>query len=289
MAASRLLLVDGTQLLYRSFFGIRGLSSSTGAPTNAVFGFVRGVHQLLEVWHPSHIAVAWDSGAPAARLELLPEYKAQRPPMPDLLRQQIAPVHEFLELARIPLVTQPHQEADDILASLACQKQAEVDEVLIITSDKDMLQLVGGKIGMAAWGKEDQPLTREGVLLKTGVYPDQVVDWLALVGDTVDNIPGVAGLGPKTAAKLLAQFGTLEALWGRLDEIASDRIRLALQGARERVERNRQIVVLNRAMPDLPPLDELAARPESPDRLRAFYQRLEFHSLVRSTEQGELF
>lgn len=289
MIASRLLLVDGTQLLYRSFFGIRGLTTRAGEPSNAVFGFVRGIHQLIECWKPSHLAVAWDGGAPAARLNLLPEYKAQRPPMPDDLRSQIQPVHDFLHAAAIPLVRLDHEEADDVLASLARQSAPEAGEVMIITSDKDMLQLIGGNIVMAAWAKEDVPMGREGVFAKTGVYPEQIVDWLALTGDAADNIPGVEGLGPKTAAKLLAQFGTLTALWEKLADVKSERVRANLAAARERVERNRLLVTLRDDLACRPDWDTLATRPEVASAMRPFYSRMDFHTLIKECDQGELF
>lgn len=289
MTARRLLLVDGTQLFYRSFFGIRGLSTSAGQPTNSVFGFVRGIHQLIEGWKPSHIIVAWDGGLPATRLTLLPDYKAQRPPMPDDLRCQYEPVADFLRLAGITMVRLEHQEADDVMASLAALAQKEADDVLIITSDKDMYQLVGGNVAMASWGKDDQRIGRTAVHEKTGVYPEQIVDWLALTGDAVDNIPGVEGMGPKTAAKLLAEFGSLDELWPRLDTIKSERVRSHLLAARETVERNQKLVTLQRDLDCLPPWDSLVVKAENPFAMRPFYARMEFHSLIKGCDQGELF
>lgn len=289
MTAQRLLLVDGTQLFYRSFFGIRGLSTAAGQPSNAVFGFVRGIHQLIEVWSPSHIAVAWDGGIPAARRALLPEYKAQRPPMPDLLRQQIEPVWEFLNLSGISLIRLDQEEADDVLASLARQAQPDAEDIMIVTSDKDLFQLVGGRTVMVAWGKDDRRVGREEVFEKTGVYPEQIVDWLALTGDAVDNIPGVEGMGPKTAAKLLGQFGALAAVWPRLDEIQSTRLREKLQASRERIERNLALVRLQDTIPCFPGWGALSVRPETPSVMRPFYRRMEFHSLLRGCDQGELF
>ncbi len=289
MTARRLLLVDGTQLFYRSFFGIRGLSTSAGEPSNAVYGFVRGIHQLLETWKPSHLAVAWDGGVPACRLKLLPEYKAQRPPMPDALRQQIEPVSEFLQRAGITRIRLDHEEADDVLASLVRESEPGAGEIMLITSDKDFYQLVAGPTVMVGWGKDDRPIGRAEVYLKTGVYPEQIVDWLSLTGDTVDNIPGVAGMGPKTAAKLLGQFGTLAALWDRIGEVNSDRIRDNLLGAREAVERNRLLVALRNDLTCFPGWDELAVKPENSSLLRPFYTRMEFHSLIKGCDQGELF
>jgi DNA polymerase I len=256
MIAKRLLLVDGTQLFYRSFFGIRELSTSAGQPSNAVFGFVRGIHQLIELWTPSHIAVTWDGGVPAARLALLPEYKAQRPPMPDALRQQYEP---------------------------------DAEEIMIVTADKDLYQLVSDRVVMVTWGKDDKRMGRAEVFAKTGVYPEQIVDWLAMTGDTVDNIPGVEGVGPKTAAKLLGQHGSLAALWPRIETVTPPRIHDALLAARERVERNLSLVKLQDALDCFPGWDTLVTKAEQPSRMRAFYARMEFHSLIQGCDQGELF
>jgi len=289
MIARRLLLVDGTQLFYRSFYGIRELSTSLGEPSNAVFGFIRGIHQLIEGWRPSHIVVAWDGGIPAARLQLLPQYKAQRPPMPDALRQQIEPVAEFLNLAGITRIRLDHEEADDILATFARKAALESEEILIATSDKDLYQLVSDNIFMVSWGKDDKRIDRTGVFEKTGVYPHQIVDWLALTGDTVDNIPGIEGLGPKTAAKLLAQFGSLATLWPRITEVKPQRIHDNLLAGRDRVERNLGLVRLQDGLDCIPSWESLVVRTEQAQILRPFYSRMEFHSLIKGGEQGELF
>jgi DNA polymerase I len=289
MIARRLLLVDGTQLFYRSFFGIRGLSTRAGQPTNAVYGFVRGIHQLIDVWTPSHIAVAWDGGVPPARLALLPDYKAQRPPMPDDLRRQFEPVSEFLQRAGIPLIRLDHEEADDILASLVRQAKPDAEDIMIVTADKDLYQLVADQAVMVSWGKDDKRIDRHAVFEKTGVYPEQIVDWLALTGDAVDNIPGVEGMGPKTASKLLTQFGSLAALWPRLAEVQSSRIHDRLLASRGTIERNLSLVRLQDTITCFPGWESLAVRPEEQAMMRPFYSRMEFHSLLKGCDQGELF
>ena len=289
MTPRRLLLVDGTQLFYRSFFAIKGLSTHDGKPSNAVFGFVRGIHQLIEGWKPSHLAVAWDSGPPAARLAILPEYKAQRPPMPDALRQQYDPVSEFLSLAGITLVRREREEADDLLASLDRWGEPDADEILVATSDKDLFQLVSSKTSMVSWGKDDRKVGRNEVFEKTGVYPGQIVEWLALTGDTVDNIPGVGGMGPKTAAKLLEQFGSLPAMWQKLDEVKSPRVREHLVAGRGRVERNLALVKLVDTLDCSPGWEAMSLKLENPATMRPFYTRMEFHSLIKGCDQGELF
>jgi DNA polymerase-1 len=289
MSNRRLLLVDGTQLFYRSFFGIKELTTRDGTPSNAVYGFVRGVHQLIDVRSPSHLIVVWDGGIPATRRNLLPEYKAQRPPMPDALRAQYPAIVEFLECAGIPLIRRDQEEADDILASLARWAEPEADEVIVATCDKDLYQMVSGKTVMVGWGKEDKPAGRTEVFEKTGVYPEQIVDWLALTGDTVDNISGVDGVGPKTAAKLLASFGTVASIFQNIDAVKPDRIRERLLAGRETVERNLALVRLNAVMDCSPGWDGLMVRSENPDKMRPFYSRMEFHSLIKGCDQGELF
>lgn len=289
MVNRRLLLVDGTQLFYRSFYGIKELTTRDGLPSNAVFGFVRGVHQLIDVHAPSHLVVVWDGGVPAARRNLLPEYKAQRPPMPDALRTQYPSVVEFLACAGIPLLRLDQEEADDLMASLVRWAEPEADQVMVATCDKDLYQMVSYKTVLIGWGKEDKPSGRPEVFEKTGVYPEQIVDWLALTGDTVDNISGVEGVGAKTAAKLLAKFGTVDGIFRDIDTVEPVRIRERLLLGQQTVERNMALVKLNTAMNCSPGWDALMVRPENPARMRPFYDRMEFHSLVKGCDQGELF
>lgn len=289
MAFRRLLIIDGTGYLYRSYFAIKVLSARDGTPTNAVFGFIRAVHQFIQVWRPTHLVVAWDGGTPQARLDLLSTYKAQRPPMPDPLRIQIAPILEYLERAVIPVVRLERQEADDIIASLAAWARREgADEVLIASSDKDLFQVVDDRVWIVGTAKDEPRMGSDAIREKTGVSPSQIVEWLALTGDTVDNIPGVEGIGPKTAAKLLQQFGSLAALWPRLSEVESERIRTRLAEARARVETNVRLVRLLSDLGGLPSWEAMAVTSEAPGRLRPFYDRMEFHSFLKSMEQPDL-
>ncbi len=290
MSFRRLLMVDGTGYLYRSFFGIKGLSTQDGKPTNAVFGFIRAIRQFQQVWKPTHFVVAWDGGTPVERLERLPTYKSQRPPMPDALREQIAPIMDYLERAAVTVIRLERQEADDVLASLAMWATSDgADEILIASSDKDLFQLVDDHVSLITASRDEPKMGREAVRAKTGVYPDQIVDWLALTGDTADNIPGVEGLGPKTAARLLGQFGSLDSLWERLAEVESERIRSRLGASRALVENNVRLIRLRRDLGCSPGWDALAVQPESPAKLRPFYERLELHSLLKGLEQPDLF
>jgi len=286
MSADTLLLMDGTGMAYRAFFAIRELATRAGRPTNAVFGFVRLVRQLEARWQPTHWAAVFDGGTPAARLQLLPDYKAQRAAMPAALRSQFEPINAFLERARIPAVRLPAEEADDAMASLTVRARAAGADVLLATSDKDLLQLVSAHVTVVPTTASGAKLGPAEVRARTGVLPERIVEWLALTGDAVDNIPGVPGVGPKTAAKLLAQFGSLDGLWARLAELPVEKTRQALAGHRGVVERN---LALIRLRTDLPaPLDWAALRRQPPDApaLQALFAELEFHALARELAGG---
>jgi len=284
----RLLLIDGANFFYRSFFAIRNLSTREGRPTNAVYGFVRACHQLSDGQAPTHMAVVWDAGVPQSRLALIPEYKAQRPPMPDALRGQYPLIEEFLQQAQIPLVRLQGEEADDVLASLACWAKADGAEVLVATNDKDMYQIVGEGVRIVPSGKDEPLVDGPGVFEKTGVLPEQIVDWLALTGDAVDNIAGVPGMGPKTAAKLLQQFGSVGQIWGRVDEVQSEKLRQSLLSHRELIDRNQKVVKLDSGLECSPGWPVMERRLEEAGRLRGFYERMEFHSLLKAMDQPSL-
>jgi DNA polymerase-1 len=288
MAERTLLLVDGMALAYRSFYGVKGgLSTSGGKPTNALYGFIRAMQQMLDQWTPTHWQVVFDGGIPELRKRLVPEYKAQRKPMPDELRVQLDPINEYLDAARISRCLLDSQEADDVLATLAVQARSEGAEVLIATSDKDVFQVVDDYISII-------PTTREGIRMgpkeiqkKTGVRPDQVVDWLALTGDSADNIDGVPGVGGKTAAKWLSLFGDYEGIQANADRLTPERLRDAFLETRHRVERNREMVRLDIGLPCT--LDWMASDIGEHRKadLYSFYAKYEFKSLAKATQQAE--
>ena len=241
---SRLLIIDGHAYAYRAFHAIRELRSPAGQPTNAIYGFVKMLEKMRAAVAPTHLMVVWDGGLSEERLAALPDYKAQRPEMPADLRPQLDGMVQYLAAAGIASYRADGVEADDYIATLARQA-AEKWNVVIASSDKDFMQLVSARIGLLnpndktgmIWG-------REQVLAKTGVEPEQVADWLALMGDAVDNIPGVPSVGPKTAAELLKQFGSVEKLLARLDEVKSDKLRQALRASSATVVRNQKLVRL---------------------------------------------
>jgi DNA polymerase-1 len=278
MPENTLLLVDGTAVAYRAYYAIAELSTRAGKPTNAVFGFIKMLQQLEQLWKPTHWSVVFDGGTPEERLIRLPTYKAQREPMPAPLRAQFADIERYLDLAGVQSIRMDRQEADDVIATLA---SAASSGVLIATSDKDLYQLINDRVFMISPSKAGSRIGSAEVVEKTGVRPEKIVEWLALTGDTVDNIPGVPGVGPKTAAKLLAQFGSLENLWPKLDEVASQKIREALAAHRADVVRNVELVTLRRDLKVPISVDLMGVRRIDPARMVPFYEEMEFGSLAK--------
>ncbi len=225
-----LILVDGSSYLYRAFHALPPLSTRNGQPTGAVKGVVNMLQKLIKTYGPTHIAVVFDAPGGTFRDDIFPEYKANRPPMPDDLRSQIEPLHAVIRAMGLPLLCEKGVEADDVIGTLARQAAAQGQAVLISTGDKDIAQLVNENITLINT-MTDTLLDRAGVIAKFGVPPECIIDYLALVGDSVDNIPGVPGVGPKTAAKWLQEFGSLDALLEKADTIkgkAGENLRASL-------------------------------------------------------------
>ena len=274
------LILDGTAVAYRAFYAVRELATRAGQPTNALFGFIRMVRQLESRWRPDRLVVTFDGGSPAHRLEKCPDYKAQRAPMPDDLRSQLGPINEFLAAAGIPMILLKGQEADDVMATLAARAAAEGALVRLATSDKDLMQLVSAQVRIVPPTKADEELDPAGVVAKTGVRPDQIVDWLALIGDSADNIPGVNGIGPKTATKLLAQFGSLAACFEQAAKIESAGLREKLLAGRAIAETNVELMTLDRNVPGVPGWAQIPAPMPAPAKLQAFFEKYELHRLA---------
>ena len=282
-AQNRMLIIDGHAYAYRSFHAIRHLSSPSGAPTNAIYGFIKAVGRMLTLLAPSHLVVVWDGGLHPERMVQLPGYKAQRPPMPDDLEKQLDGIVTYLNAAGYASLTADGVEADDWIAFIARRYSAEVP-VVIASADKDFLQLVSPRVALLNPNdKTDKLWTADDVRAKTGVAPEQIVDWLSLIGDSVDNIPGVPGVGPKTATELLTQFGSVAELYSRLAEVKSERRRAALQGAEADVRRNQLLIRLRDDVPAVG-LDELLLRAPSPERLRGLYSEWGFKGMLAALE-----
>jgi DNA polymerase I len=283
-----LLIVDGHAFAHRAFHAIERLHAPDGSPTNAIFGFIKALDRMRHTVQPSHLAVVWDGGLAAERLAALPEYKAQRPPMPEDLRGQFDGINAWLTASGVTWMVRDGVEADDWIASLTREAVAEGLPVVIASSDKDFMQLVSPRVRLLRTGDKAQPLWGdEQVREKTGVNPVQVVDWLSLVGDSVDNIRGVAGVGPRTAAELLRQFDSVQALYGRLGEVKSERLRTALAEAEEAVRRNQKLIRLCEDVPLGFGLEELRPRPPRRFEQGELLQRWGFKSLLREITAEE--
>ena len=277
----RLLIIDGHAYAYRAFHAIRELRSPGGQPTNAIFAFVKMLAKMRQAIQPTHLIVVWDGGLSAERLSLLPEYKAQRPAMPDDLSPQLDGIAGYLSAAGVASFCGEGVEADDYIAGLARRAADAGMAVVIASSDKDFMQLVSPRIGLLNPNDKSETIwTDEQVRAKAGVEPAQVVDWLSLMGDSVDNIPGVPGVGPKTAADLLKRFGSVSVLFGRLDEVKSEKLRAALRDSVEAVRRNQKMVRLQEELPRRFSPEELTVKTEDVVRLRELYQRWGFNGML---------
>jgi len=282
----RLLIVDGHAYAYRAFHAIRSLHSPSGEPTNAIYGFVKMLAKMRAAIEPTHWIVVWDGGLSEKRTAILPEYKAQRPEMPDDLRLQLDGIVSYLHASGIASFMREGVEADDYIACLARRAVAAAMAVVIASADKDFMQLVSEHVGLLnPHGDTETVWTAEQVRTKTGVAPSQIVDWLSLRGDSVDNIPGVPGVGPKTAAELLQQFGSVEKIYARLDEVKSEKLRTALRSVEGNVRRNRELVRLHDDLPcEFSPEEMAVGKPTDVARLRELYQRWGFKTLLAALE-----
>ena len=275
------LLYDAYSLIYRAFFAIRVLTGPDGSPVNAIYGLTKMLKKMAADHSPSHHAAVFDLGAPQKRLALLPSYKAHRPPTPPALEKQLPAIREILQALCIPIVEIEGDEADDIIGTLAVQAANTGCSVLIASSDKDFMQIVGPRIRLLRPdGKETVIVDPAGVKMRFGVAPEQMVDLLSLLGDSVDNIPGAPGIGEKTAAQLLQAYGTLENLLARVSEIVKPKLREALVASAERLRANRQLIALQTDVSLAFDLATLKVHPPDTAALAVLYRRFGFKSLL---------
>ena len=276
---SKLVLVDGSSYLYRAFHALPPLSTAAGEPTGAVLGVLNMLLKLLKEESPQFVAVVFDAPGKTFRDELFEEYKAQRTPMPDDLRAQLQPLLDCVAAMGLPLLRIAGVEADDVIGTLARQAAGAGMDVLISTGDKDMAQLVDERISLVNTMTSTR-LDRAGVKLKFDVFPEQIIDYLALVGDTSDNIPGVPKVGPKTAAKWLTEYGTLDALIQNAGAITG-KVGESLRASLSSLELSRRLATLdcNVAL-EHTPQSLLAGEPDRV-RQRQLYVRWELASLLR--------
>ncbi|MBL9079975.1 MAG: DNA polymerase I [Planctomycetes bacterium] len=285
----RLFLIDGTALAYRSFFAFQGtgrtpLSTSTGHPTAATYGFCTTLRALLERERPDAIAIAFDGPrGDLTRTKLYPEYKSTREKMPDEMRVQMDDIRQATEGFGIRIVESDTAEADDVIGALAVQGRAAGMDVFVVTGDKDFLQLVDDRIklwNLRSSTSKPEILDAAAAEAKWGVPPARMVDLLALMGDSSDNVPGVPKVGEKTAVELLRQFGSLDAVLARTDEVQKPSIRAALQQHRDQALLSRQLVTLQLDVPLPVTVADLGPAAPDPERLRPLFKRLEFQNLL---------
>lgn len=271
-------LVDGSSYLFRAFHALPSLTTSSGQPTGAIKGVISMIRRLQQDYPNAPIIVVFDAKGKNFRHDLYPEYKANRPPMPEELAPQIAPIHQIIRAMGLPLLIEENVEADDVIGTLAHEATHKGIDVVISTGDKDMAQLVSPHVTLINTMTETR-MDREGVIGKFGVAPEQIVDYLALMGDKVDNIPGVEKCGPKTAAKWLQQYDNLDQLMAHADEIGG-KIGENLRSALDRLPLSRQLATIRTDMK----LDERLSdlRPSEPDRdaLLTLFRELEFKSWI---------
>jgi DNA polymerase-1 len=276
----RLFLIDGSSQMYRAYHAIRGLTGPDGRSTNAVYGFATMLRKLLADQKPDLIAASFDLAGPTFRDDLAADYKANRAPMPPDLAEQIPFVHEACEALGVPILTFARFEADDVIGTLAKAAQAAGLDVAIVTGDKDFYQLVGD--GIRVYNPRDEGIWYDaaGVVEKFGVRPDQVVDVLALMGDSIDNIKGVPGIGEKGARELIATHGTLDALLEAAPTIAQKRYRDALMANAEAARASRELARIRTDVPVTFDPDALRYRGPSRERCYALFSALGFRTLV---------
>jgi DNA polymerase-1 len=280
MGARKLILVDGSSYLYRAFHALPPLSNSKGEPTGAVLGVLNMLNKMIKEESPERIAVVFDAPGRTFRDDLFDQYKAHRAPMPDDLRSQVQPLLDVVAAMGLPLLRVAGVEADDVIGTLAMQGAASGYDVLISTGDKDMAQLVGPQVGLINTMSNTR-LDRAGVKAKFDVFPEQIVDYLALVGDSSDNIPGITGVGPKTAAKWLQQYQSLDDLIAHAGDIGG-KVGENLRGELAKLELSRKLATIDTALPLEITAEGLAAGAPDLSRLRELYTRLELRALLKS-------
>ncbi|MDO9647825.1 DNA polymerase I [Glaesserella parasuis] len=281
IAQNPLVLVDGSSYLYRAFHAFPPLTNKQGEPTGAMYGVLNMLKSLIAQVEPSHIAVVFDAKGKTFRDELFEQYKSHRPPMPDELRSQIQPLHAIIKALGIPLLSIEGVEADDVIGTLAVQASQAGKHVLISTGDKDMAQLVNDHI-MLINTMNNTLLDREGVIEKYGIPPELIIDYLALLGDSSDNIPGVKGVGEKTAIALLQGIGSMQAIYANLDKVAE----LSFRGAKTfapKLEAEKETADLSYLLATIKTdvaldvtYDQLVTQPQQRDQLVELFGRYEF-------------
>ncbi len=279
-----LVLVDGSSYLYRAFHALPPLSNSRGDQTGAVYGVINMVRKLIQEYQPDYLGMVFDAPGKTFRDDIYAEYKAHRPPMPDELREQIQPLHDTILAMGLPLLQIPGVEADDVIGTLARRASEAGIRTIVSTGDKDLAQLVDEHVTLINT-MNNSTMDREGVVAKFGVPPERIVDLLALVGDSSDNIPGVPKVGPKTAAKWLNSFGDLETLKRRADEVTG-KVGENLREHLDQLDLSHDLATIRCDLELEQSPTDLVATPPDISALTALFQRLEFKTWLRELETG---
>ncbi len=274
-----LFLIDGHAQVYRAFYAVEGLTAPDGSPTGAAYGFTRMLLDLVRRHQPPYLAAVFDSPGPTFRHQVYDQYKATRKPTPPELLAQIPVIHEILAAYRIPVISLPGYEADDLLGALAVQAAAQNCDAVLVTGDKDCAQLLGDRVRILD-AKKDEFQTAADYAAKTGLQPTQLPDLFGLVGDTADNIPGVAGIGPKGGQELIAQYGSLENLLEHAAEIKGKRGE-KLRECAEAARLSKRLATIDTAAPVTLDLPACAMRAPDSEKLAEIFTRLGFHSLLK--------
>jgi DNA polymerase I len=293
-------LIDSSNLVYRCFFAIRSLTTSKGFPTNALHGVLKTLRQWIREYSPDHMAMVIDGETPAERLALVPGYKASRPPMPDDLEKQLPLLEELVPLFGIPNLEDPKQEADDLIASIAVRAAEDGQDVIIASNDKDFFQLLQPRIKiLRQTAGQSSVMVDEAWLRKEWeLAPSQVVDCLSLMGDSVDEIKGIDGVGEKTARKWLADFVSLEGIYENIGKL-SPRFQAKMEGQLDRLKINRKVIGLRTDLIPHVHYKDLQRRTPDYEKLCKRLRELEFKNFPTELEaeaaklqpkvQGELF
>ena len=290
----RLFLIDGYALIYRAYFAMlnRPLTTTYGENTSAAFGFTRFLMNIREDHEPDYLAVVLDAGT-SARVERYPAYKATREKMPTDLEASLPRIRDLMEAFRVPVLTLPDHEADDVIGTLAMRAAERGLEAVIVSGDKDFYQLIRPGICLLNPGRGGQAMVEEewvdtrNASERLGVPPERVVDYLALIGDSSDNVPGAPGIGPKTAIQLLDQYGSVEEVIAHSDEITGKRAREAVQRSAADIRLSKELVTIRSDLPIDLDLEPLAVKEPDTERLRELFVDLEFHSLAKDLAAPE--
>ena len=283
MKKERLFLIDGNLYAYRAYYTMRDLATSRGEPTNAIYGFSRMFINLLYDRKPDYLAVAFDLPAPTFRHRQFPTYKANRPKMPDSLQSQLISIKEIIRAFNIQILELEGYEADDLLATVSKKATEEID-VFIFTNDKDIMQLINHNIKIVNQKKIDYICDVDWVREKYSLEPSKIISIMALCGDSVDNVPGVPGVGEKTSLKLIQEFGSIENLFNNLEYVKNEKLRESLRNSAEQVKINQSLLTLNAKVPLKMEIDHLKVTEAYWEKVVEIFARFELDELLRKVD-----